>query len=283
MTSKKATYKDIEDRISQIHKRNKLVIADSNDKQLQDLETLIRERTAELTDIISVLHEEVLQRIEAERSLQERSEQLRSMAARLAATERKERQRLAKVLHDDLQQLLAAAIFQIGDLHLPSDKDASIKDLLRKCIQRTRSLASELSPPLLHHPELVPALEWLGRWMQDNYGLHVSLDVKDPVAVKCEGIRMLLYESVRELLFNVVKHAGSNTARVRIDRMKSRVRIEVSDKGSGFEVLAASDEESSSGGLGLVSIRERLALLGGSMKIESSPGKGSTVALSISE
>ncbi len=231
---------------------------------MHELEILIQERTAKLTETISSLHEA--------------KQSLRSMAARLAVAELKERQRLAGVLHDDLQQLLVAALFQISEFNQSSEKGlqntaSSCTDLLRQAIQVTRSLAGELSPPVLHHTDFSATLTWLKNWMDKNYGLQVELAIADQIAFEKEEVRILLFESVRELLFNVIKHAKTKAAFLGVDRLRDQYRIEVRDKGCGFDMSAIGNKEEC--GLGLVSIQERLSLLGGSLNIESSPSKGS--------
>jgi signal transduction histidine kinase len=228
--------------------------------------------------IVSTLHEEALRRMESEQSL-------RSVSAKLTMAEQRERQRLAGVLHEDLQQLLVAALYQIGDIYRSSGKDSeqivsAVSDLLRQAIHVTRSLASELSPPVLHNADFVPALEWLKNWMRKNHGLTMELAIEDQIAFEKEEIRILLFQSLRELFLNVIKHAKIDTVYVTIDRLGDRFRIGVRDEGCGFDISAigggAGAEDS---GFGLISIRERLRHLGGSMDIETSPGKGSKFTL----
>lgn len=285
MNSRKPTYKELEQRIARLEKQLRNM---QSGKNVAELQAGLDERTRELTHTIGTLHEEVLERTEAERSLREYSEQLRALAAKLAIAEQKERQRLAGLLHDELQQLLVAALFQVSSLNRVSKEElppivSEVQDLLKETIRMTRSLSSELSPALLREHGLVPALGWLVRWIQEKHGFRVELSVADEIAFETEEIRVLLYDSIRELLLNVIKHAKTDWACVTFTRTSRNTRIEVLDEGSGFDVSRISGEEfrSSDLGLGLVSIRERVALLGGSMDIESSPGKGSKVTLTV--
>jgi signal transduction histidine kinase len=130
----------------------------------------------------------------------------------------------------------------------------------------------------LHNADLAPALEWLKNWMQKNQGLKVELAIAGQVAFEKEEARILLFESIRELLFNVVKHANADTAYVGIDGLDGKFRIEIRDEGCGFDSSEIGGETENAG-LGLISVRERLSLLGGSMNIETAPGKGSRVSL----
>ncbi|MBE0535768.1 MAG: response regulator [Phycisphaerae bacterium] len=238
----------------------------------ESLEQRVRERTAELA----------LKNVQ----LKSRAEQLSRLASELTLTEQRERHRLAKVLHDHLQQLLVAAKIGLqGAAHSAVDPEQSealggVHNLIKESIATSRSLTVELSPTILHEAGLPAGLEWLARWMEKKHGLRVDLQCQSEARTEREDIRILLFESVRELLFNVVKHAGVTSAKVRMARRNTSLEIMVSDEGVGFDpqrLHAAAGEMA--GGFGLFSIRERLELLGGSVKIESSPHGGSRFTL----
>jgi signal transduction histidine kinase len=125
----------------------------------------------------------------------------------------------------------------------------------------------------------VPALEWLVRQMKDKYGLTVSLQVNGAVQCKDENVMVVLFRCVRELLFNVVKHAQTRAAAVTVAHKGDGIQILISDHGAGFvpgPVDASADPD---GGFGLFSIRQRLELLGGHLLVESAPGQGSRFTL----
>jgi signal transduction histidine kinase len=142
---------------------------------------------------------------------------------------------------------------------------SDVEDLLKKCVQLTRTLASELLPPTLGEVNLVPTLEWLARPMSKNHGLQVDFVPGNPIALENEEIRILLFEAARELLFNMVKHAKIKTACMKLARTGNNVRIEVSDNGCGFDISKGNES------LGLADVRQRLSIIRGSMNIESSP------------
>jgi len=233
--------------------------------------------------------DELEQRV-AERTaeLEQRAGQLARLTSELTLVEQRERQRLAQVLHDHLQQVLAAGRFALDMLasRVGAEHKASVvqvHDLVDEAIAASRSLTAELSPPILYEADLPAALEWLGRFMRERYGLTVEVDIApDPPPLR-EDMKVLLYQSVRELLFNVMKHAGVETARVALVADEaSGLRLTVSDRGVGFDVARA--EAGPKGdppgvGFGLFSIRERLQGLGGSMELEAAPGRGTTVTL----
>jgi signal transduction histidine kinase len=229
---------------------------------------------------------ETLERRVAERSAvaEQRAEQLRAMVVELSQAEQRERRRLAQVLHDDLQQILAASKFHAGALRTGLSDDAlrrrltTVIDLIDESINTSRSLAIELSPPVLYEGGLPAALAWLARWMEDKHGLHVEVQSDEAFSPLPEDTRILLFNAARELLFNVTKHASVVRARIELHRHESgQVMLVVQDEGVGFD--PGRPGEPSPAGFGLFSIRERLELLGGRMDIESAPGAGTRIAL----
>jgi CheY-like chemotaxis protein/two-component sensor histidine kinase len=181
--------------------------------------------------------------------------------------------------------LLVAAKYRTAILSKTGDeilKQATkeVEDLIDEAIAASRSLTAELSPPILHEAGLKAGLEWLARRMADTQGLFVNLELQeiDPLP---EDSKILLFESVRELLFNAVKHANVRSAVVNLRCIDNSIQVIVSDQGSGFDptVLLPPGEKGS--GIGLFTIRERLELMGGKFEIHSSPGQGSRFVLSI--
>jgi PAS domain S-box-containing protein len=222
------------------------------------------------------------ERDQAQQTLETKATQLQILAGELVRTEQRERRRIAQLLHDQLQQLLAAALYGLVSLRpaeeTPKFQDdlTKISDLLRECIEMSRSLTSELSHPALSEPDLRAALEWLAAWMKEKHGLEVEVEAAQAVSVEAEETRIMLVQAVRELLFNVAKHAGVMRARVHLAVAADNcVQITVSDEGVGFNAAGILSIGSAASGIGLFSIRERLALAGGGMELESSPGKGS--------
>lgn len=222
---------------------------------------------------------------ELEQRVRDRTDQLRALAAELTVTEQRERKRLAQVLHDHIQQLLVAARMRVSVLN--RDERASVKqatreigELIDESIAASRSLTAELSPPVLHEAGLNAGLEWLARWMRDKQHLHVDLemDTMEPLA---ETTNILLFESVRELLLNVVKHSKTHSVRVCLRTAEGLLQLVVSDDGIGFDPKLLLQAGEFGGGFGLFSITERLHLIGGRVEIDSAPGKGSRFVLHV--
>ncbi len=156
----------------------------------------------------------------------------------------------------------------------------TINDLLDQSVQVSRSLTVELSPPVLYDGGLTAALRWLASWMREKYGLAVDVQADDQADPQGEDIRVLLFQAVRELLFNIVKHAGVRHARLGTQRLDNdQIRIVVADDGSGFDPASLLTNGGLAGGFGLLSIRERLEILGGRLQIDSAPGEGTTAML----
>jgi PAS domain S-box-containing protein len=258
------------------------------------LEQKVKERTAELSQAIDTLQGEVLQRLEAEACLKDayqklnrRAEQLRVLAGELTLTEQRERRRLAKILHDHLQQLLVGAKLRVAILSRTGDEliceaAQEIKNLLDECIAASRSLTAELSPPILQEGGLKAGLEWLTRWMRDKHALAVEVRTIGGIPQLSSDVTALLFEAVRELLFNSVKHGQVLSAVVSVRRLQGKkLQVGVSDEGRGFEPEKLEPAIALGDGFGLFSIRERLGLFGGSMEIDSAPGEGTRVVLTV--
>ncbi len=258
----------------------------------QELEERVRERTEALAHTVDTLKAEIEQRQETERALTRANEelharagQLRTLASQLTLAEHRERTRLSKVLHDHLQQQLASAKLQLScllemDNKSVADSAVRVDELLAESMRTSRSLAAELSPPILHQRGLAAGFEWLANWMGDRYRLRVDLDIDQDGSSPGEDVRILLFESTRELLFNAVKHAKVDSVKVTLRQLDgASIQITVSDNGVGFDYSKMKRPGETGAGLGIFSIAERLSLIGGSLEIYSMPGQGSRFVL----
>jgi signal transduction histidine kinase/ActR/RegA family two-component response regulator len=248
-----------------------------------------RQVEEDLKRLTESLEQRVAQRT---RALQERTSQLQTLASQLAHAEQRERRRLARLLHDDLQQLLVAARLKVAMIRRRATEEtlcgwlAQVDGLLDQAISGSRSLTFELSPPVLYDAGLEPAVKWLAGQMEEKHGLMVEVEALAQVEPVGEDIRILLFHAVRELLFNVVKHAASDRALVRISRADGDLlEILVADQGAGFDPAIldqfAAKNPAATGGFGLFSLRQRLELLGGRLDAESSLGAGTRMVIHI--
>jgi signal transduction histidine kinase len=221
---------------------------------------------------------------------QRQQEQLQRVSSRLAQAETFERQRLAHLLHDNLQQLIFGAKLRIPIIRKASALDPPCVEaleqadsLLQQAMGAARNLSIELNPPSLRQG-LLSALRWLAQWMLDHYNLRVTLSADETTShmdpsLLPQQTTTLLFQSVREMLFNVAKHARTSHADVRITGSDSRIRLTVRDKGQGFDTRTLADKPRSS--LGLSSVQERIEILDGHMHVASQPDKGTTITVTV--
>lgn len=210
-----------------------------------------------------------------------RTRQLQALSVELIEAEERERQRISHLLHENLQQVLAAAKFHLQEIceTLPHSTELmDVVQMLSESIAISRNLSQELTPAILHQTDLAKSLEWLSRHMGEQFGLDVRIDAEAVHPLEKSSLQMFVFRAVQELLFNVVKHAGVKSARVALSYTDDDIIIHVSDEGRGFnpDILNSSPEKA---GLGLLSLRERASYIGGSFKIESVLGRGSRFTL----
>ena len=226
---------------------------------------------------------ESLERQVAERTMEldKRTKDLQKITMELTQAEERERQRLADILHDDLQQTLAYVKLRIqmlaGSL---KDEDAlttdlnTLADALAGAIDTTRSLSQDLNPPFLHKKNLAPIIEQLAEHMRDRYDLEIETETRLGKVNLTKKQRVFIYRSVQELLFNAMKHSGGAKIRILLERENDGLIVSVEDDGVGFDASSFENEGSAGGGLGLFNIEGRVAVLGGSLEVESRPGEG---------
>ncbi len=205
----------------------------------------------------------------------ERALQAAVAAATLA--EERERRKLAADLHDDAGQLLSLASLRLHALGEAGEVErgarmVELEDLLVEIRRRISSLSFQLSPPLLHDVGLIAAVQWLAEDLETSHGLSVMIVEEHDLELD-ENARVTFYRAIRELLLNVVKHAGVKEARIRVSREGAMARIAVEDSGVGMPPRAKRY------GFGLLAMRERVEQLGGSLETRTTPGSGTTVAV----
>lgn len=219
--------------------------------------------------------------LQMERRVVERTEQMRRLGIEKALAEERERQAVARDLHDGLGQLLHVAKIRLDALleAYPNAADAGHKldALLAEASRQVRSLTAQLSPPVLAKLGLSPALRWLGEEMERSYGLNVEVNCSGPAPVLAPAQANILFRSARELLINTAKHSGCKQARLKLTQTAEFLRLSVEDDGVGLANV--SDAWNQTQGFGLASIRERLTYLGGQSEIFSAAGTGFRVVL----
>ena len=237
---------------------------------------------------------DLTQHIEAENGLRAsqaklelRNEQLRRLAIKLGLAQERERSRIARGLHDEVGQLLARARLALGKLMRNgaggdiAAQARAVDALVHGAIGETRSLTFELSSPVLHELGLGAAVESLCERLSEQSGVQFNVEVKTEANSFTEELRILLYQAVRELCANVVKHARAPRAEVYLHADCDRIWIVVDDDGEGFERSNGKPAFTQDGGFGLFAIREMSSQMGGSFEIESAPGNGTFAVLTV--
>jgi PAS domain S-box-containing protein len=228
---------------------------------------------------------DITERKRAEEEVNKSHEKLRAMTSEIINTEQRERQRIATVLHDSIAQTLGAAKMRLEMLkdYISQDGREKHKEtvaMISESIRETRSIMSELSPPILNELGFFPALEWLGEQMEGQYGLHIALRGNGNLEPLHHDLEVLLFQGTRELLMNVAKHSKANKAEVKVSQNNSGIQISVKDNGIGFEKGISDSGGDLTGGFGLFNIRERLNHFGGQLTIRSGR-RGSHVIMAV--
>ena len=248
-----------------------------------ELEFRVQERTTDLRNTNEQLVAEVEQRTRAEAELQQTAQIRQSLAGRLITVQEDERKRIARDLHDDLSQRLALHCIELDLLrkNLPMDSQ------MARELARIRSDANRLTVDVrrishnLHHPQLALGFQHgaasFCREFLEQYGITVELTCEGDWKRIPEGISVVLFRVLQEALSNVAKHSGADQVKVLARVEPSLVLLRVTDRGRGFQ----NDNETGHGGLGLISMRERLRLVNGTMKVASAPGQGAEVEVMV--
>ncbi len=213
----------------------------------------------------------------------ESRERLRELVAHHDTVREEERKRIALEIHDELGQMLTALKMDISLLRMKCEGDAELmakvhdmREMVEQSIRTVRQVAANLRPAALDLG-LVPALEWL----VENFGQHSGIAYELNLSggdIAFDDVRATaLFRIVQESLTNVARHAGASLAQVSLERTDDAIRLEIRDNGRGFDPEGARRGRS----FGLLGIRERTLVLGGELKIDSMPGRGSTLSIRI--
>ena len=227
-----------------------------------------------------------------EQKVQEKTTQVRGLASDLVKVEQRERNRISQILHDDLQQRVYALQMDLMGLRdalqvenaTAYQEMSNIERQMEEIRQGMRHLSVELSPPILQEEDLSQAIRWLAAQMLQQYKLPIEVHADGTFAVADQQLHVLVFNCVRELLFNVVKHAQASQAMVTLQKSDVGLEIEVRDNGRGFPIRPPKqdgEEAELSETFGLPTIRHQLSFFSGGMEIQSEPGAGTRVVLSI--
>ena len=214
------------------------------------------------------------------RQVQEAETGLRKLSQQLVRAQEEERRSLSRDLHDQVGQVLTALRMSLGNLEKqagPQNDTMSreldlAKRLAGQALRSTRDLAMGLRPTMLDDLGLEAALEWYGRQHGKLYGVPVSVQVQAPLDDLSDAQKTCVYRIVQEALNNAAKYARAQHVSVTLESDRDAVRLQINDDGAGFDLSGSAGR-----GLGLLGMRERIAELGGSLVIESSPNEGTRI------
>jgi PAS domain S-box-containing protein len=231
---------------------------------------------------------DITDRKKAEEKIREHEEQLQLLASELSLAEERERRRIAAGIHDDIAQKLALAKLELQTIqNTISDRDVLTSlgnqcEIMDNIMEDARTLTFELSNPLLYEIGIEAAIEsWLTEQIHKKCGIKCKFVSQGADINLDEDIRVALYQGVRELLTNVVKHAKAKKVEVHIVKDYNQISATVKDDGIGMKKLKYHPSESEKRGFGLFNIKERLEHLGGNLNIKSTPKKGTNITMTI--
>lgn len=263
---------------------------------------VLNQRTAELDDSISELHLEIVYRQEVEESLRasertsnellakslQMQEEMRHLSRQLLSIQEEERRKISRELHDVIAQTLTGINMRLATLKAASNENVdqlqakitSTQHLVEKSLEIVHRFASELRPTVLDDLGLIPALKSFMKAFMEDTGVRVSLKVFAGIEQASNTVRTVLYRIAQEALTNVARHAKASQVEVCIQCLDGLIRMEVTDNGHGFEVdgTACANKRDR---LGLVGMRERVEMIGGTFAVQSAPGQPTTVRVEI--
>ena len=258
---------------------------DGHKKTIQNSAAAVRDAGGEIIGAV-IVNEDVTERVFAEEALQESASRLQQLSHRLLTVQEEERQHLSRELHDEFGQLLAAialhlrAAKHVAGEAAQSSLNESI-DLLYRAGEQMRNLALELRPIMLETGGLEATLRWLAEQFERRTEIRAEVlghvgDVSANLATAC-------FRVVQEALTNVLRHAQAHQVRIELAHKEGLLEVAIQDDGVGFEVDKTSHRAASTDHLGLLGMKERVEILEGTLQIDSQPGQGTRIRVSLPE
>ena len=215
------------------------------------------------------------ERQELERRVTERTRELGALLRKTITAQEDERKRIARELHDETCQTLVALALRC--------EAAEVKALVSATLDGVHRVILDLRPSILDDLGLVPAIRWLAGRQLQPLGIAVRFEIEELEERLAPETETALFRAVQEAIGNIARHAAAESVLIQLARRDGALEIEIEDDGRGFDPAGVEGPGPSGRGLGLMGIRERLELLGGTARIDSSPGHGTRVVLRVPE
>lgn len=270
---------------------------------LNNMITALSERTRELAASVEELKIEIAQRTAIEEALRiseqtssallvksrEMQKELRMLSHKLLSAQEEERRRISRELHDVIAQTLSGINVRLATLKAEASSDGkdlqkkitSTQRLVEKSVNIVHRFARELRPTVLDDLGLIPALQTYLKTFMEDTGIRVSLQAYADIEKVGGDTRTALYRIAQEALSNVARHAKASSAQVSIVKDEDIIRMEITDDGHGFAVDGTTGARNKGDRLGLLGMRERIEMIGGTFCVESAPGQHTTVRVEV--
>lgn len=216
-------------------------------------------------------------------TIAENTQELRKLSQRIIEAQEEERQRVARELHDQSGQSLTTMLVRLRLLERSEDAAQArlhvqeLRKLTAQALEEIRRIALELRPKILEDLGLCEALAWRADELNASAAVRASLQTNGMDHRLSRELELALYRVAQEALTNIARHSQAKTAQVSLRQVAGQVTLSIVDDGAGFDAEAVLAHPS---GLGLAGMRERLALVGGSLQVQSTPGQGTVVIAS---
>ena len=249
----------------------------------------LRAHVIELSKVNTELKTQIGERKRTEEALRESEKQLRHLSAQLLTTQETERRRISRELHDELMQSLALLKMRLSLIEGQLKEDQAqtkgectdLSHHIDRMIENVRRLSRDLSPLLLEDLGLSAALQWLINNLAKNYNIQASMDIPSMDHLFPQESRIMIYRIFQEALTNIGKHAQASNLSVAIQCQNGSATFSLEDDGKGFDLSQVVSKSTDERGLGLMTMDERVRLLGGALDIQSQEGKGTRLSFAI--
>jgi PAS domain S-box-containing protein len=248
--------------------------------------TVYKNEAGEVQGVFAAARD-ITERKQSEEALRRSEEKMRQLYTQLVAAQENERKRVARELHDGLQQLLAGIKFKVENF-VQTIRNSGIKaetkpleaviPVIQESVREIRRIQMNLRPAILDDLGILATISWFCREFEaSRQGIQIKKQIDVQEDEIPEPLKMAIYRIMQEGLTNITKHSGASLVHLSFRKTDGRIELSIQDNGQGFDLQEAHSSEDSRRGLGLVSMRERAEHSGGSFSIESAKGKGTRI------